>query len=96
MLSVPSVSRNSAKSSQFNTGSYSGLSSITGFKIFNDNNTPGNSCGMSDSSVDQPPRILDSHGPFGLFKKHPHNEVILALTQWFSTFFIPGPTCKHQ
>uniref|UniRef100_A0A8D2LXB7 Uncharacterized protein n=1 Tax=Varanus komodoensis TaxID=61221 RepID=A0A8D2LXB7_VARKO len=67
-----------------NIGSYRGLSpkvlsyanvvsSIKGLKIFNSDNTLRDSCGMTNSSVDQPPRVLDNHRPFVLIGKHPHN-----------------------
>lgn len=76
----PSVDRTSlSKSGKLNSGSHCRLSSeilsrayiisgINRLKVFNSDDTLGDSCGVPQSSVDQSPGILNGHGPFVLFK----------------------------
>lgn len=75
----PSADRTSlSKSGKLNSGSHCCLSSeilscayiiscINRLKVFNSDDTLGDSCGVAQSSVDQSPGVLNGHRPFVLF-----------------------------
>lgn len=82
-MNFPSVLRTSfAKSGRLNSGSNCGLpveivssaniiSYINGLKVFDGQGALGDSCGVPQSSVDQPPTVLNCHGPFILLNDTP-------------------------
>lgn len=82
----PSVDHTSlSKSGKLNSGSHCCLSSeilsrayiiscINRLKVFNSDDTLGDSCGVPQSSVDQSPGVLNGHGPFILFKDGTQTE----------------------
>lgn len=74
-----------SKSGKLNSGSYCSLPSeilsrayviacINGLKVFNGNDTLGDSCGVAQASVDQSPGVLNGHRPFVLFKDGTQTE----------------------
>lgn len=87
-MGVPLVHHSLSKSRELNSGSYCGLSAeilscayviarINGLKVFNGNDTLRDSCGVSQSSVNQSPGVLNGHRPFVLFKHGTQTETRL-------------------
>ena len=90
-MGIPLVHYSSlSKSGKLNSGRYCGLSSeilscayvvarINGLKVFHDNDTLGDSCGVSQSSVNQSPGVLDGHRPFVLLPRKEPPEFNLHI-----------------